>query len=395
MSNERIRYVADRPVSPGTVLSGVLEARGLQKQEFAIRCGRTPKLISEIISGTAPIVPETALQFQRVLNIPAAAWMKLEANYRLALKHQSEQGDWATHKDWLKKFPLKEIASRVRVALSKDPVENIEMVLSFFGVASIKACDDLFESKMEGVQYRRTAQFTNEKISELTWLRLGRLAAENIECKPFDAKKFKALLPELRRLTHLPMEKFLDPLVNACAEFGVAVVIVPELKDTRTSGASYWPTKDKAIIQLSNRGKTNDKFWFNFMHEAAHLLLHSKKRIYLDIDTSKNQTIDHSEVAKYEEEADEFAAKALISEEDYQGYSKRYTAARSRYSAKNLKEYSQEIGISPAILLGQLQKRGIIPWASNLNKTLKIALHVPDHLKTVSLPGSRSIPTDC
>ena len=43
----------------GAYLSWVLEARGIKKVDFARRCGRTSKTISEIIAGKAPISPSS------------------------------------------------------------------------------------------------------------------------------------------------------------------------------------------------------------------------------------------------------------------------------------------------------------------------------------------------
>ena len=45
--------------------------------EFARRCDRSPKLISEIIAGKAPIVPQTAFQFELVLGVsmPVSGWV--------------------------------------------------------------------------------------------------------------------------------------------------------------------------------------------------------------------------------------------------------------------------------------------------------------------------------
>ncbi len=377
MASQRIRYVSREPVSPGAVLAGVLEERSIQKQEFAIRCGRTPKLISEILSGAAPIVPETALQFERVLDVSASFWMNLEAQYRLMLKRQSEEQDWVDHKEWIRKYPLKEIADRIGFTVSKDAIENIRQLLKFYGVASINACDELFRSKVLGVQYRRASDFTDEKIHELTWLRLGRLAAEKINCAPYDARKFKAVLPTFRALTSLPMEEFIETLVSRCAECGVAVVLIPELKKTHTSGATHWLSKDKAIIQLSNRGKWNDTFWFNFYHEAGHVFLHSKKKTYVDFDTTKNSEGEEAEAARIEDEANDFAANMLVPENLYRKYFRVYPE-KPRYSQANIETYAKEIGISSGILLGQFQKRGILRWNSVLNKRLKIRLEIPE-----------------
>ena len=78
-------YRPDYAVPPGWVLEERLEVQGISQAEFARRCGRSPKLISEIISGKASLEPATALQFERVLGVDANVWLGIEAAYRLQL----------------------------------------------------------------------------------------------------------------------------------------------------------------------------------------------------------------------------------------------------------------------------------------------------------------------
>ena len=58
------RYRPDYAVPPGWVLEERLEANDISQAEFARRCGRSPKLISDIIAGKAPVEAKTALQFE-------------------------------------------------------------------------------------------------------------------------------------------------------------------------------------------------------------------------------------------------------------------------------------------------------------------------------------------
>ena len=81
----------DYAVPPGWLLEERLELREWSQAEFARRCGRSAKLISDIISGKAPIEPETALQFEKVLDLSADIWLNLEAEYQLHLARERER----------------------------------------------------------------------------------------------------------------------------------------------------------------------------------------------------------------------------------------------------------------------------------------------------------------
>lgn len=90
------QYQPDYAVPPGWILEAHLETRGISQEELARRCSCSAKLISEIIAGKAPVEPETALQFEKALDLDAGVWLNLEKKYRLhlarAAKVRQEQG---------------------------------------------------------------------------------------------------------------------------------------------------------------------------------------------------------------------------------------------------------------------------------------------------------------
>ena len=90
MATATYRYEPDYAVPPGWILEEHLEAGGLSHAAFARRCGCSPKLISEIVAGEAPIEPGTALQFEKVLGLDAHIWLGIESNYRLHEAREAE-----------------------------------------------------------------------------------------------------------------------------------------------------------------------------------------------------------------------------------------------------------------------------------------------------------------
>jgi addiction module HigA family antidote len=85
------QYNPDYAVPPGWVLEEEIEARGISQSQFTRLCGLSAKLISEIIAGKAPIEPETAVQFDRVLGGGPDIWLRMESTYRLRLAQQKER----------------------------------------------------------------------------------------------------------------------------------------------------------------------------------------------------------------------------------------------------------------------------------------------------------------
>ena len=68
-------------VIPGETLEETLDALGISQHELAMRIGQPLKMVSEIIKGKTAITDDTALQLEKVLNIPASFWLCLEQQY--------------------------------------------------------------------------------------------------------------------------------------------------------------------------------------------------------------------------------------------------------------------------------------------------------------------------
>ena len=77
------QYTPDHAIHPGEILEETLEARGITRTAFAERSGLSLKTVSQIIHGKAPVSPETAIHFERVLGVSANIWNNLSAYYRL------------------------------------------------------------------------------------------------------------------------------------------------------------------------------------------------------------------------------------------------------------------------------------------------------------------------
>ena len=97
MMTETNEYRPNYAVPPRSILKEHLEARGISPAEFARRCGRSAKFISEIISGKAPVAPETAREFEKVSGVNADIWLGIEKDYqRYRARERSEKDKKAT-----------------------------------------------------------------------------------------------------------------------------------------------------------------------------------------------------------------------------------------------------------------------------------------------------------
>ena len=359
METESNAYRPDYAVSPGSIVAERLEAYGLSHAEFARRCGRSAKLISEIIAGKAPVEPETALQFEKVLGVDAGIWLGIETDYQLHRARIAEAKEAKGAASWIKAFPLRELVKRGIMERSVADSDTASKLLTFFGVGSVEAWQTKYERL--SVAYRHSPSFTSDKIALATWLRLGELEAEQQECINYSEVQFRQALREMHGLTQAPLEEALEKVQQLGNESGVVLALVKPFPKTALSGAAWWLTPRKAVIQLSARHKTDDHLWFSLFHEAAHILLHSKKRIFIDGTQADEESTD------IETEANQWAANFLIPPNDWKQF-----VATSLYDESTVRQFAEEQGIAPGIVVGRLQHEKHIPW--NQLNTLKVRL---------------------
>lgn len=347
-------YFPDTVTQPGETLLETIQAVGMSQRELAQRMGRPPKTINEIVKGKAAITPETALQLERVLRVPASFWQNRERNYRDWLARKEEEKRLKAHIEWPELFPVAAMARWGFIEKRHEASEQVQELLSFFGVASPDAWQSFWQSRLLAFRKSEALQANYQALA--AWLRMAEQMAQEEECQPFEEKRFKQRLQEVRGLTREPPESFVPKLESLCVKSGVVVVLLPELPKTRVFGATQWLSPTKAIIQLSLRYKTDDHLWFTFFHEAAHILLHGKREIFVETG------IDHQNKEK-EEEADRFAADFLIPPVEYRKF-----VSLGEFSRAKILEFADEMGIAPGIVVGRLQHDGHVPYKSVLNR---------------------------
>ncbi|MDP5338029.1 MAG: HigA family addiction module antitoxin [Nodularia sp. (in: cyanobacteria)] len=344
------QYTPDDISPPGETLLEVLEERQMTQAELAERTGRLKKTINEIINGKTAITPETALQLERVLNISASFWNNREQQYQEFLARLEEKERLEKQVAWMKRIPITAMIKHGWIQRYSDKVEQLRELLNFFAVASPEQWEEIWNKTL--VYFRKSQTFPSDFGDVVAWLRRGEIEAGEIVCAPYDAHKFKKALHKNRDLTLETPEIFQPEMVRLCSESGVALVFVPQLPKTRTSGATHWLNPDKAIIQISLRYKTNDNLWFAFFHEAGHILLHGKRDIFLE-----GTGIQSIEDQDKEKQANKFSEDILIPPAEL----KRFLASVQPLSKANIEQFATKIGIAPGIIVGRLQHDQVLP----------------------------------
>lgn len=314
----------------------------MTQSELAQRLGRPLKTVNEIIKGKAAITPETAIQLERALGISARFWTNLETQYRDTLARQQARAELETQTAWADRFPIADLVRHRLIDRGPTKAATLAHLLSWLGVSSPAA----FDRVASAAAYRASPAFTASPEAVTAWLRWGELQAVEIEAAPFDARRFRQVLTEIRPLTRRePFAQVFKRMQSMCAEAGVIVVLTPELSGTRLSGAAR-RLGSRAVIQLSLRHNSDDQFWFTFYHEASHILSGGRRREFVDGADAEDAEADDDERA-----ADRFARDALLPIDDYA----RFVEAAD-FSRNAIRSFAEAQSVAPGIVAGRLEK---------------------------------------
>ena len=367
MEIERLyAYKPDYAVHPGEYLEEVLEAREIKKREMSERLGISVKHLSQIINKQASVTADMAIQLEKALSISANIWNNLNANYALFEARAKETQELSKHLQWTNQFPVKDLRKLGFIPKTRDRKVILESLLRFFGISSPGKWQSYY-GKLSQVSFRKSGAYSDNLHHIVSWLRAGEVWAGTTETASFSKTSFKKSLQQIRQLTRKRPTEFEPLMRKLCAEAGAALVFMPEFERTHLSGVTRWLTPDKALILMSLRYKTNDHFWFTFFHEAAHILLHGKKEIFID----EAEGFDSAK----ENEANDFASDILIPEDAYS----QFTAGKL-FHPVDIKAFAKRIRVHPGIVVGRLQHDELIhySWHNKLKERLRLKIASPD-----------------
>jgi HTH-type transcriptional regulator / antitoxin HigA len=338
---------------PGDTILDALEEKGWTQAELAERTGYTRKHINQLVQGKASINEETALKLERALGASAGFWLNREAQYREALARRSELENLKGSIPWLAELPIADMVRFGWIKRYGDKALQVAECLRYFGVACVEAWREKYQAVV--LAYRTSGNVVKDHGAVAAWLRWGERQSETLSCQAYDKSVLESNFTAMRKLTQEPdPQVFLPSLIGLCAASGVTLVVAPAPKGCPVSGLTRWLQPDKALVMLSLRYKSNDQFWFTFFHELAHLLLHGKRMLFLE-------GLPDGLPDEAETEANQWAGAFLIPKA-----SERELAALGQDESVVCR-FAEKLGIASGIVVGRLQKEGLLPWASGLN----------------------------
>lgn len=334
---------------PGYYIADIIEDMEISQAEFAVRMGTTAKTLSQLLNGQANISNDLAKKLSVMLGTSVEVWQNLQNTYDRKLIEIQQAEDVDAQADLAREIDYKYFVDVVGLPKARSINDKVANLCKFFAVSNLR---NMLNPDFL-VNFRASSSCNSEKniINSRAWIQTAINVSKNIETLPYNAKKLKGYLPELRGMTVKKPEDFLPRMSEIFAECGIAFVLLPHLKNSGVNGAVKWMSQDRVMLAMNNRGIYADKFWFSLFHEIKHVLQQKIKTIFVSSTVEEMIDINNS----LELDADKFATNYLIPPADY----KRLNP--SRYTSDDeIVEFARTIGIHPGIVAGRLQHEGII-----------------------------------
>jgi HTH-type transcriptional regulator/antitoxin HigA len=172
MAIEREGWQPDWGVSPGESLQEILDDRGVSQADLARRMDRPLKTINEIVKGKAAITPDTAIQLERALAIPATYWNNLERNYREYVARANAQKELSKYQDWVKRFPIAIMKKYDLLPRRATKEQLADALLTYFQISSPSAWNRYWVDSQAALR-KSVAFFPSFPVHALAVQRIG------------------------------------------------------------------------------------------------------------------------------------------------------------------------------------------------------------------------------
>jgi plasmid maintenance system antidote protein VapI len=344
LSSEQPNWVSP----PGDTIINILDEQEMTIEQFANNIGKPLLEVQKIIDGSLIIDIQLARRLSQLLGSTQSFWLAREHDYRASVA-PPKQAKVIQLSDLIQQLPISDMQKFGWMKKTTSKEDRIIECLTFFGVSSLAQWQGKYDDAFQKATYRRSSIYASSDIATTAWLRQGEIETSSSQIKAWSPDQLQAIIPRLRRLTwYKGPELFLPKLRALLSGAGVHFAVVRAPKGCVASGAVRIFKNDTPHIQLSFRYLSDDQFWFTLFHEIGHLLLHYDKMPILEDDKISE--------SKIEKEANDFAAQIIVPPKHRE---EMYSLVNSRVQIIN---FAKKIGISPGLIVGQLQHEGILRY---------------------------------
>lgn len=350
MSNY-IEYNDSIAFHPGYYIKEIVEESGLTQEDFAKRLDTTPKNLSLLIRGEQSLSIDISMKLSRMLGTSVNYWLNLQNAYDALIAEFKSEEELTEERKVFANFDYKYFRDNYGLPdLPRKKDEQIKTVREFLNVATLS----VFAKRDMAVSFRSSTEELTEgsTIKANVMVQIATNKTLKTEAPKFNKKNFEQAVKYALTLTN-NHEEFYPLIRNAFLDAGVVFVILPNIPGSKTNGATK-KVGDNIMLMVNDRRLNADTFWFTLFHEIGHI-------VNGDYGISFEK-----ETGEQEEAANKYAEDSLIPPEKYQEF-----LAGKQVDLQTIRGFANQIERDPGIVLGRLQKDGIIGFDDWTMKPLR------------------------
>ncbi len=340
---------------PGFYLKEIVDESGLTQEDFAKRLGTTPKNLSVLIKGDQSLSIDIAIKLSRMLGTTINYWLNLQQAYDEKLAEIQSDEELVRERQIFELIDYKYFRDNFSLPdLPRQVDEQIKNVREFLAVSSLM----VLEEDSLAVNFRSYS----EKLSKSNIVNANAMVQIAVnqtlkrEIPKYNKRKFeKAVTFALTQTRN--HDSFFPAIQKAFGEAGVALVALPNLKNSGVNGASK-RVDGRVMLMVNDRRHYADTFWFTLFHEIGHIL---------------NGDLGISFNGQKEDEADLYARTTLIPQEKYEAF----ITEHHHFDEATIRIFADSIDRDPGIVLGRLlADKKVLHTDINLAKRLRHTYNV-------------------
>jgi HTH-type transcriptional regulator / antitoxin HigA len=330
---------------PSKYIKDFLDERNWTQNDLALILGWQPQDVSSLMNRKKKFTAEVAQQLADAFNNSPEFWMDIEGNYwtavesRIALLQVSPNDDIKRRSKLFTNFPTKELQKRGWISKT----DNIEEL-----APQIEDLINRGEKLQSVASFKRTTKDEKLNIPESLWLGRTMQLAEMLPIEKYDEKRLDSLFRLLRKAAK--SSQAVHKVAELLQRYGIRFVINEKLKNAQIDGAAFWLDDNSPVVALSLRFNNIGSFWFALMHELTHI----KYRDRFSLDDLQNSPRN-----EIEDRANNEAAEILVPQVELNWFIK---STAPYFSKAKINNFATKLEIHPGIIVGQLQKRGVIGY---------------------------------
>ncbi len=333
-------------VHPGSIIRMELKARGIKQKDFAERIAIQQSHLSEILKGNRNISDQMAETIEKVLCIPSAHLIQLQAEYNFK-KKSAQIKDIEEHDAEMALREYNEIYD-MRVIFKQVGIKDCSSTEKLqFCKTALHFAPPVDQHRKAYGYYHRSERTGLDTRMISTWSVLAQYEAER-QPDPtghFDKSQIDQLSSELAVIFN-ENNNTINRVSRKLSEYGIKFCVVPKIERASIDGYSFVQNGKPSVV-ITKRYNRIDNMAFAVLHEIGHLKLH------INGDGERVTVVDNDELGKKEErEANVYATQVLLPDSIWQDAPE---APMNPYLIqKKYSAWARKKGLNKWIVLGRI-----------------------------------------